>query len=136
VSPDSKTLLAVGGDSDSATLIGAATPGSPRLVAGPAVAVGYSPAAVAITKSGQTGFVVNTISGTLTPITLASGHAGKPVSVGLYSYPTAITLAPAGSTAVVVDTYGDQVSLVNTSSRRALKSINVGSYPVAVAIAP
>ena len=136
VSPDSRTLLAVGGDSDSATLIGAATPGSPRLVAGPTVAVGYSPAAVAITKSGQTGFVVNTISGTLTPITLASGQASKPVSVGLYSYPTAIALAPAGSTAVVVDTYGGQVSLVNTSSRRALKSINVGSYPVAVAIAP
>ena len=135
VSPDSKTVLAVGGDSDSATLIGAETPGSPR-PAGPPVAVGYSPAAAAITKSGQTAFVVNTISGTLTPITLASGRAGKPVSVGLYSYPTAISLAPAGSTAVVVDTYGDQVSLVNTSSRRTLKNINVGSYPVAVAIAP
>ena len=69
-------------------------------------------------------------------ITLASGQAGKPVSVGLYSYPTAIALAPAGSTAVVVDTYGDHVSLVNTTSRRALKSINVGSYPIAVAVAP
>jgi len=136
VSPDSKTILAVGGDSDSATLIGAARTGGWRPVAGPAVAVGYSPTAVAITKSGQTAFVVNTISGTLTPVTLASGQAGKPVSVGLYSYPTAIALAPAGSTAVVVDTYGDQVSLVNTTSRRALKSINVGSYPVAAAIAP
>jgi len=134
VSPDSKSIVAVGGDSDSATLIGASGPGDSRPVAGPAVAVGYSPTAVAITKSGQTAFVVNTISGTLTPITLASGHAGKPVSVGLYSYPTAIALAPAGSTAVVVDTYGDQVSLVNTTSRRTLKSINVGSYPVAAAI--
>jgi YVTN family beta-propeller protein len=91
---------------------------------------------VTVTKSGRTAFVVNTISGTLTPITLASAEAGKPVSVGLYSYPTAITLAPAGTTAVVVDTYGDQVTLVNTSSRRALKSIDVGGYPVAAAIAP
>ncbi|MFY9890035.1 MAG: hypothetical protein WAK71_17100, partial [Streptosporangiaceae bacterium] len=74
--------------------------------------------------------------GTLTPVTVASGRAGRPVSVGLYSYPTAITLAPTGSTAVVVDTYGDQVTLVSTSSRRALASINVGSYPVAAAIAP
>jgi YVTN family beta-propeller protein len=141
VSPDSKTVLAVGGDSDTVTLIGTAKTGSVwppggQPVGGPTVPVGYSPVAVTVTKSGRTAFVVNTISGTLTPITLASGQAGKPVSVGLYSYPTAITLAPAGSTAVVVDTYGDQVTLVNTSSRRALKSINVGSYPVAAAITP
>jgi YVTN family beta-propeller protein len=141
VSPDSGTVLAVGGDSDTVTLIGTAKSGSAwppggQPAGGPTVPVGYSPTAVTVTKSGRTAFVVNTVSGTLTPVTLASGRAGKPVSVGLYSYPTAITLAPAGATAVVVDTYGDQVTLVNTSSRRALKSIDVGSYPVAAAIAP
>ena len=145
VSPDGRTVLAVNGDSDTVTPVSAAQPdgaggaggaGGPSRVAGPAIPVGYSPTAVAITASGQTAFVVNTISGTLTPISLASGQTGKPVSVGIYSYPTAIVLAPTGSTAVVVDSYGGQVTLVNTSSRRAVKSINVGGYPVAVAIAP
>ncbi len=101
-----------------------------------AVPVGYSPAAVAVPPPGRTAFVVNTISGTLTPVTIASGQAGRPVPVGLYSYPTAIDLAPAGALAVVVDSYGDQITVVNTSTRRVLKSISVGSYPVAAAIAP
>jgi YVTN family beta-propeller protein len=135
VTPDGTTVLAVGGDSDTVSLI-AAGRGGRALRDERAVPAGYSPTAIAVTASGQTAFVVNTISGTLTPVTVASGRAGRPVSVGLYSYPTAITLAPTGSTAVVVDTYGDQVTLVSTSSRRALASINVGSYPVAAAIAP
>lgn len=79
---------------------------------------------------------MNTISGTLTPVTIASGQAGRPVSVGLYSYPTAIEVAPAGALAVVVDSYGDQITLVSTSTRRVLTSISVGSYPVAAAVAP
>jgi YVTN family beta-propeller protein len=139
VTPDSKTVLAVGGDSDSVTPIsvGAAGAGTGRgALARAAVPVGYSPTAIAVTASGRTALVVNTISGTLTPVAVPSGRAGRPISVGLYSYPTAIELAPSGSTAVVVDTYGDQITLVNTRTGRPRKSINVGSYPVAVAIAP
>jgi hypothetical protein len=49
-----------------------------------------------------TAFVVNSISGTLTPLAAAVGKPGAPISVGLYSYPTALALA--GSTAVVLDT--------------------------------
>ena len=79
--------------------------------------------------------MVNTISGTLTPIATASGRRGRPVSVGLYSYPTTIGLAPGGKTAVVLDTYGGQVSLVNTRTHRARPPVTVGGYPVAVAIA-
>ena len=149
VTPDSKTVLAVGGDSDSVTPIsaGAGWGAGVRRGAGArargagararaAVQVGYSPTAIAVTASGRTALVVNTISGTLTPVAVASGRAGRPVSVGLYSYPTAIELAPSGSTAVVVDTYGDQITLINTRTGRTRKNINVGSYPVAVAIAP
>jgi YVTN family beta-propeller protein len=136
ITPDSRTVLAVGGDSDTVIPITAAGGlDGPAEHAGSAIPVGYSPTAVAVSASGQTAFVVNTISGTVTPVAVGSGQAGRPISVGLYSYPTAIELAPSGSTAVVVDTYGDQVTLVNTSSRRAIASINVGSYPVAIAIA-
>jgi YVTN family beta-propeller protein len=134
VTPDSTTVLALGGDSDSVTPISARAPWG--ALARPAVPVGYSPTAIAVTPSGRTALVVNTISGTITPVAIASGRAGRPFSVGLYSYPTAIELPPSGSTAVVVDTYGDQITLVNLRTDRARTSINVGSYPVAAAIAP
>ena len=64
----------------------------------------------------------------------ASGHAGSPISVGLYSYPT--VLAVTGSTAVVLDTYGGLVSLINTQTRQVFAALTVGNFPVAVAISP
>ena len=84
---------------------------------------------------------MNTISGTLTPVSLTNGaietgRTWRPISVGLYSYPTAIELARTGTLAVVTDPYGDQVTLMNTSTRHAVRRINVGSYPVAVALTP
>jgi DNA-binding beta-propeller fold protein YncE len=82
--------------------------------------------------SGTTAYVVNSISGTLTPLAAASGKPGAPISVGLYSYPTALALA--GSTAVVLDTYAGQVSLVNTSTGHVYAPITVGNFPVAVAV--
>jgi len=135
--PDSRSVVVVDGDSDALTPISAGSGfGRPLAEAGPPITVGYAPTAVAVSAAGQTAFVVNTISGTVTPIAIGTGQAGRPISVGLYSYPTAIGLAPAGSTGVVVDTYGDQVTLINTASGRAIATINVGSYPDAVAIAP
>ena len=128
-------MFAVGGDSDSVTPISAVTKEAAGLRARPAIRVGFSPEAVAISALGATAFVVNTISGTLTPVSVASGQPGRPIPVASYGYPTAIELAPSGSTAVVVDTYSGQVTLVSTGSRRALSTITVGSYPVAVAIA-
>jgi YVTN family beta-propeller protein len=145
VTPDGRTVLAVDGDSDTVTPLAATGRGGGRsasvLTAGPPVPVGYSPIAVAITASGTTAFIVNTISGTLTPVSVTNGtveaaRAGQPISVGLYSYPTAIELAPTGALAVLIDSYGDQVTLVNTRTHHAVRRINVGSYPVAVAITP
>jgi DNA-binding beta-propeller fold protein YncE len=91
--------------------------------------------AIAISRSGKTAFVVNTISGTVTPVSTATGRPARPIPVGIYSYPTAITLPPSGSTSVVVGTYAGQVALVNTRTRHTVARITVGSYPVAAAIA-
>jgi DNA-binding beta-propeller fold protein YncE len=84
--------------------------------------------------SGRTAFVVSTITGTVTPISTASGRAGHPISVGTYSYPTAITLAPRGGLAVVLGTYDGTVRLLNTRTRTASKPIKVGALPIAAAI--
>ena len=141
VTPDSQTVLAVDGDSEAVTPLTTTAhdgdgPGGPGLAAGRPVKVGYSPTAIAVTASGQTAFVVNTISGTVTPLSVSTGRTGRPISVGVYSYPTAIDLAPSGELAVVIDGYGDQITLVNTRTHHAARRINVGSYPVAAVIAP
>ena len=78
--------------------------------------------------------MVSTITGTVTPISIVTGRAGHPISVGLYSYPTSITLAPRSATAVVLGTYDGTVRLVNTRTRTAAKPIKVGALPVAVAV--
>ena len=129
VTPDGSAVYVVGGDSDAVTPI--ATAGGR---AGRPVAVGYSPAAIAISRSGIA-YVVNTISGTLTPVSTATGRAGRPIPVGTYNYPTAIALAPRGTTAVVVGTYAGRLALVDTRTRRTIAQVRTGSYPVAVAIA-
>jgi YVTN family beta-propeller protein len=78
--------------------------------------------------------VVNTISGTVTPVSTKAGRAGPAIPVGIYSYPTAIALAPS-DTAVLVGTYSGQVRLLDTHTRHVIARIPVGSLPVAVAIA-
>jgi YVTN family beta-propeller protein len=96
------------------------------------VAVGYSPVAVMMLASGATAYVVSSIAGTVTPLAAASGRAGAPISVGLYSYPT--DLAVSGSTAVIVDSYAGQISLIDTGTGHVFAPVTVGGFPVAVAV--
>ena len=129
VSPDGARLMVVSGDRNSVMSLATATGqayGSTH--------VGYSPDAIALAPGGATAWVVSTIAGTVTPISTGGGRAGRPVSVGLYSYPTSITFAPGSATAVVLNTYAGTVSLLNTSTNRAARAIRVGGYPDAVAI--
>jgi YVTN family beta-propeller protein len=127
VTPDDSTVDVVSGDTDSVDPITVSTGASGR-----PIRVGYSPLAVAM--GGPTAYVVNTISGTVTPVS-SNGRTSRPISVGTYSYPTAIAIAPGDRTAAVVDTYSGQLSLVNLRSRHAAHPITVGGFPVAVAIA-
>jgi YVTN family beta-propeller protein len=113
-------LFAVDGNSDQVTRLG-----------GPTVTrVGYSPAAIAV--SGSTGYVVNTIDSTVTPLNTRTGKAAKAFSVGAYTYPTAITLS--GATAIVVEPYGYSVDLIDTRTNHAYPPIPVGAFPDAVAV--
>jgi hypothetical protein len=79
--------------------------------------------------------VVNTVSGTLTPVSTATGQASSAIKVGIYTYPTAIALTRSGATAVVVGTYAGRATLVSTRTGQVTARITVGSFPVAVAIA-
>jgi YVTN family beta-propeller protein len=137
VTPDSSRVYVVNGDSETVTVMPAARSNLPPAAAAAVrtIRVGYSPADVAIAASGKTAFVVNTISGTVTPVSIATGRAGRPILIGVYSYPTAIELAPTGTMAVVVSPYAGQITLLDTATLKAVATINVGNYPAAAAIA-
>jgi YVTN family beta-propeller protein len=143
VTPDGGTVYSVGGDSDTVTAMttaagegnagrrGTGRRGTAR--AGVRIPVGYSPAAIAVSPASGTAYVVNTISGTLTPVSTRTNHARRPIGVGIFTYPTAIALA--GRIGVVIGTYAGRVTLINTRTRQVTARLRVGSYPVAVAIA-
>jgi YVTN family beta-propeller protein len=70
----------------------------------------------------------------VTPISTATGTAGKPIKVGLF--PDAIAITPDGKTAYVASSGPGTVTPIRTATGTAGKAIKVGSYPSAIAITP
>jgi YVTN family beta-propeller protein len=81
-----------------------------------------------------TAFVVNSDSGSVTPIDLAKRQAGDPIRVG--KHPLAIAITPGGKTAYVVNSGSGTVTPIDTASRRAGPPIPVGRDPQTIAITP
>ncbi len=81
-----------------------------------------------------TAFVVNSASGNVTPVDLATRKAGAPIAVG--PDPVAIAVTPNGATAFVANSSGDTVTPIDVATRRALVPIGVGAAPQAIAILP
>jgi YVTN family beta-propeller protein len=82
----------------------------------------------------QTAFVANSVSGTVTPVGLATRRAGRPIRVG--KDPQAIAVTPDGRTAFVANAGSGTVTPVDTATRRAGPPIRVGRDPVAIAVTP
>jgi YVTN family beta-propeller protein len=105
----------------------------------PTISVG-SPSAIAITPDGTKAYVCNydkgKPAGTVTPITLASGAAGSPITVG--AEPNAIAITPDGTKAFVSNYNENKASSVTviTLSSGATSTISVGNGPYGVAITP
>ncbi|MGO8955921.1 MAG: alkaline phosphatase family protein [Streptosporangiaceae bacterium] len=82
----------------------------------------------------QTAFVVNSASGTVTPVNLVTRHAGRPIPVG--KDPQAIAITPDGGAAYVVDSRSASVTPINTVTRKAGAPIRVGADPQGIVITP
>jgi YVTN family beta-propeller protein len=82
----------------------------------------------------QTAFVVNSGSGTVTPVDLATRRAGPPIKVG--ADPQAIAITPNGRTAYVANAGSGTVTPISTATGRAGPPIRAGSGPRAIAITP
>ena len=86
------------------------------------------------TPGDRTAFVVNSGSGSVTPVDLRTRHAGTPIKVG--ARPTAIVAAPDGRTLYVADSGAGTVTPINAATRRAGRPIRVGGNPRALALTP
>ncbi|HEY4990448.1 MAG TPA: YncE family protein [Nakamurella sp.] len=79
-------------------------------------------------------YVTNSASGTVTPITTATGTAGTPITVG--SEPTAVAVTPNGKTAYVANLGSGTVTPIRTATRTAGHPITIGRRPFAIAVTP
>ena len=113
---------------------------APGLASDPALtAAAGKPARAGVARPaarGQhpTAFVVNSGSGSVTPIDLATRQAGRPIRVG--KHPLAIAVRPGGKTAYVVNSRSGTVTPINTATWRAGTPIPVGRDPQSIAVTP
>jgi DNA-binding beta-propeller fold protein YncE len=94
--------------------------------------------ALAITPNGATLLAVANPTGydtgSVIPITLASGAVGAPIPVG--ADPVAIAVAPNGATAYVVNAGDSTVTPISLAGGTAGAPLAVGVNPMAIAITP
>ena len=158
ITPDGQTAYVANeglGQGSTVTPIATATnqPGKP-------VSVGVDPTAIAITPNGQTAYVLSrggteinsagaavSEAGTVTPITVATGRPGKPITVPGGPTLIAIAISPNGQTAyVLADPPGKGklpvpegdgfVVPIATATNDPGKPIKVGALPSGLAFTP
>lgn len=92
ITPNGRTLVVVNQD-DTVTLINTATNKVRATIKLVTSTVWYTVQTVAITPDGRTAYVVSYEPNTVTPISLTTGKAGKPIAVG--RGPIAVAISPA-----------------------------------------
>jgi YVTN family beta-propeller protein len=115
-------------------------------MAGKRITVGWEPTAIEIPPDGRTAYVLDAAGdradggssqGAVTPITISTRKAGRPVNVGLV--PIALGITPATGRVYVLNTFDDvtfngTVTLIHVPSDAAA-SVKVGEAPDAIAAA-
>ncbi len=91
-------------------------------------------AQIAIAPDGATAYVTNSGVGKVTPIDVATGTPGPPITVG--GYPYAIAIAPDGATAYVTDIIGNIVTPIDLATQTAEPAIHGVSDDLTIIITP
>ena len=91
-------------------------------------------AQVAIAPDGATAYLTNVGTGKVTPIDVATGTPGSPITVG--GYPYGIAIAPDGATAYVTDLIGNIVTPIDLVTHTAEPAIHGVSDDQTIIITP
>jgi len=122
MTPDGKTVYVTAGQGSIPISTATNRPGKPIHVDG----------VLTIDPDGRTAYAVDPLSGTLTPVDLATGKPGQPIR--LRPVLGAVVFTPDGKTAYVAGMRA--VTPISTATNRPGKPIKVGSHPDAIAITP
>ena len=137
ITPDGTTAYAAGVFDGTVTPIRLATgiPGTP-------ITVARGPTAIAITPDGKTAYVASLSEdparryvprpGVVTPISLATGIPGTPITVG--KFPSSIAITPDGTTAYVANYFDSTVTPIRLATGTPGTPITVARGPAAIAI--
>ncbi|MFC4502755.1 MULTISPECIES: family 20 glycosylhydrolase [Streptomyces] len=88
----------------------------------------------AASLKGATAYDADFVSGTVTPIDLATGTAQDAVTVG--KLPGTIVADPSGTTLYVANQGSASVSVIDTATREVTATVPVGTTPAGLALSP
>ncbi len=135
LSADDSLLAVANPDTNSITLFDVRTASSVRLAE---IRVGNEPNGVALSPDGSRAYVANTVSGTVTVLTLDPtnpnyGTVATNITVGTEPYGLALT--PGGRKLYVANARSNSVSVIDTSTNQVIGTIaNAGPEPRGLAI--
>jgi DNA-binding beta-propeller fold protein YncE len=92
------------------------------------------PGGIAVTPNGKTVLAASSENGTVTPISVATGKTGNPITVG--AFPTAIAVTPNGKTAWVANSQDDDLAPVDLANDTVGKKVKLSGGPNALSITP
>jgi RHS repeat-associated protein len=95
------------------------------------VTIGTDPELVALSPEGQTAYVTNLASDTVSVVATASMTVTTSPSTG--SEPAAVTTSPDGSLYLAANSIAGTVSVISGSANASLATVSVGSSPFAIA---
>ena len=122
------------GDAGGLKLPSATTPRSAPVVGAP-IPVGLFPTRIVLAPDGDTAYVTNRSSNSVSPVDLSARSVGEPIAVG--GYPLDLAMAPDGSRLVVTNSGTSSVTVISLGSAPPVTStIPVDGLPFGVAITP
>ena len=156
ITPDGKTAYVTDMGVGCGATLAVCPPGTVRPLylasgkVGKPIQVGSGPDAIAITPDGKMAYVANggganggPQANSVTPIDLATGATGRPISTvsaatptTVEAWPRAIAITPDGRTAYVANGLGTSVVPIDLATGTAGAPITVGIDPDAIAITP
>lgn len=135
LSADDSLLLVANPDNNSVSLFDVSGGKTARLAE---IAVGTEPNGVALWPDGSRAFVANTVSGTVTVLSLdrsRPGYAAQLATIPVGTEPYGLALTPTGRKLYVTNARSNSVSVIDTATYQVIRTIaNVGFEPRGIAI--